>query len=351
MAAHSGAVADSRTSIGYAGYMRVLAADVGGTKANVAVYEWRDERLHCVHRRRFVSSSYDSLEAILVNFGETFGETASIAAAAFGVAGPVLDGHARVVNLGWRIEEQQLCQTLRIDRVAVINDLEATAYGIPLLQPEDIEPLNEGERRRATVAVIAAGTGLGEGLLWWDGARYHPAPSEGGHADFAPRDEREMALLRYLQRRFEHVSYERLLSGAGLVHIYEFLRDHGDAPESAAQAERLAAATDRAASISEAGLDGTDPLCAQALDLFVSIYGAEAGNLALKVLPWGGVYVAGGIAPKIASKMRGGRFRDAFLDKGRMRPLLDRICVDLVQADDAPLRGAAGCALRLTGVS
>jgi len=327
--------------------MRVLAADVGGTKVNVAIYEWAENQLHCVRREGFASRDHGSLESIL----DAFGSEPALAGAAFGVAGPVLDGCAWVVNLGWRIDPQSLGAALHVAHVAVINDLEATAFGVAYLQPADVAPLNHGERRQATAAVIAAGTGLGEGLLWWDGTRHHPAPSEGGHADFAPRDTMEVDLLRYLQGRFGHVSYERVLSGAGLVNIYEFLRDQGGTPESKAFAARLATAADRAAAISEAGLDGDEPLCAKALDRFVSIYGAEAGNLALKVLPWGGLYVAGGIGPKIATKMCDGQFRDAFLDKGRMRPLLERIAVDLILADDVPLRGAAGCALRLAGVS
>ncbi len=329
--------------------MRVLAADVGGTKVNLAIYDWTDGRLMCRHRQTFASQKYDSIEPILAELTARLGGVGHLDAAAFGVAGPVAAGRARVVNLGWSIDAGALATALNTSAVMVINDLEAAAFGVLTLGAADLQVLNAGVRRAATAAVIAAGTGLGEGLLWWDGERHRPAPSEGGHAEFAPRSDIEMDLLVFLRRRFAHVSYERVLSGAGLVNIYEFLRESGRATEPADLAQRMQS-EDAAAIISRAALSEHIPICVQALEMFVSIYGAEAGNLALKVLPAGGLYVAGGIAPKIATKMGDGTFLAAFLDKGRMRPLLETIPVDLVCAEDTPLRGAAYCALRSLGI-
>jgi glucokinase len=221
-----------------------------------------------------------------------------------------------------------------------LNDLEAAGYGVLTLPRRDLEPLQSGKARKGNMVLIAAGTGLGEAILVWDGARHRVVPSEGGHADFGPRNDLEMDLLRFLQKEFGHVSYERVLSGPGLFNIYRFLRDTGVAPEPEWLADRLRSG-DPSAVVSEVGLAGGHPLCAMALELFVSIYGSEAGNLALKALAVGGVFVGGGIAPKISARLADGGFLAAFCDKGRYSPLMGSIPIHLVLNLRAPLLGAA----------
>ncbi len=222
------------------------------------------------------------------------------------------------------------------------------AYGMVSLPKKELADLHRGKAGpgRGPIAVIAAGTGLGQALLFWDGRDYHPMASEGGHADFAPQSEQEIELLRFLRSEYGHVSYERILSGPGLYNIYRFLRATGFAPESAGIKEKMAR-TDPAPVITEAGLSGEDPLCAEALEMFVSIYGAEAGNLALKALTSGGVYIGGGIAPRILSKLREGKFMDRFLDKGRYRGILSAFPVRVSLNRETALLGAARFALRL----
>jgi len=267
-------------------------------------------------------------------------------AAVFGVAGPVRNGRAQITNLPWLVDVEHLRAALATPRVLLINDLEATAYGVLTLEPADVLVLNHGENVRGTIAVIAAGTGLGEGALFWDGSRYRAAPSEGGHTDFAPRTALECELLSFLWRRYGHASYERLLSGPGVVAIYEFLREQGHAAEPPWLAARLRE-QDPAAVISQAALQGGPALCVEALNLFTAIYGAEAGNLGLKCLATGGVYVAGGIAPKIRAKLTDGTFMAAFRDKGRMTALMDAMPVRVVLRETTALQGAGWCAARL----
>jgi len=254
-----------------------------------------------------------------------------------------------MTNLPWIMEERGLARALGTPRVRLLNDLQALAYGTLSLPEKDFRVLQAGRRpaRPGNVAVIAAGTGLGEAFLFWDGERYHPVASEGGHVDFAPRDDREIELWRWLGRRLGgRVSYERVLTGAGLRNLYEFLRDSGEGAESSSLAARFER-EDPAAVISELGLSGKDALCASALDLFCSLYGAEAGNLALKGLSTGGVRVGGGIAPKILPALEGGSFLRAFLDKGRYRPVMEAMPVRVVLEQRAPLLGAALYALSL----
>jgi glucokinase len=322
----------------------VLGADIGGTKVNLALFDWQGGRLSCVRMESYHSLDLDGLPTALKMF---LGHDAPpLGAAAFGVAGPVQHGRAQITNLPWSVDGDNLRRVLGIQRVKVINDLEATAYGVLTLDAVDLLVLNAGKSVPGNAAVIAAGTGLGEGLLFWDGAQYHPAPSEGGHGDFAPRNDLEAELLVYLRRRYQHVSYERLLSGPGLVNIYEFLRDTNRGDEAPAFAHRLHE-EDPAAAISHAGLQGSPPLCVQALELFTAIYGAEAGNLALKVMATGGVYVGGGIAPKIRAKLNDGTFMAAFRDKGRMSFLMDLMPVRIVLKETTALNGAGYCAARI----
>lgn len=238
---------------------------------------------------------------------------------------------------------------LQVPRVKLLNDLQAAAYGMLHLEPTELCVLQPGLQRKGNIVVIAAGTGLGEAMLYWDGEQHHPLASEGGHADFAPRTDQEVELLAYLRREFGRVSYERLLSGPGFFTIYRFLRDSGFAPEPAWLRERIAQG-DPSAVVSQVGLAGEHPLCTQTLDLFTSIYGAEAGNLALKALALGGVYVGGGIAPKILPKLRDGTFIRAFTEKGRLAELMRTIAVKVALDPRAPLIGAAHYAQMQLGV-
>jgi len=260
----------------------------------------------------------------------------------------VIEGNSKATNLPWELDERRLAEALRVSRVKLLNDLEAAAYGMLQLEPPDLCVMQPGSPHKGNIAVIAAGTGLGEAILYWDGARYHPMATEGGHADFAPRNDLEIGLLRYLQKEFDHVSYERVLSGPGLFNIYRFLRDSEIAPEPEWLRTRIAT-DDPSAVISEIGLAGNDPLCTKALDLFCSAYGAEAGNLALKAFAIGGVYIGGGIAPKLLSRLKESTFLHAFSDKGRFSELLRSIEVKVALNLRTPLIGAAHYGLILLG--
>ncbi|MGH7410250.1 MAG: glucokinase [Candidatus Methylomirabilis sp.] len=323
----------------------ILAGDIGGTKTLLALYEGSRGALSQVREEAFQSGDALSLEEILQRFLRP-GSPALLQAACFAVAGPVIDGKCKTTNLPWELDEAQLGEALHT-RVRLLNDLEGAAYGLLSLGPDEIEVLQPAVKRQGNVALIAAGTGLGEAILVRAGERHQVIASEGGHADFAPRSDLETALLGYLRQEYGHVSYERLLSGPGLHNIYRFLRDTGYAPEPAWLKERLATA-DPSAVISEAALSAGDPLCAAALDLFVSIYGAEAGNLALKSLALGGVFVGGGIAPKILPKLRDGSFVKAFCDKGRMAGLMRSLEVSVVLNPRMALIGAATVACELS---
>jgi glucokinase len=321
----------------------VLAGDVGGTNARIAYFEGGAGKVSLAQEWVFKSRSYPSLESIL---GELRARDARpIAAAAFGVAGPVMDGHSETLNLAWTLEATRLATALGLPRVRLINDLEANAFGLGYLGPEDLVTLQKGHpEARGHRAVISAGTGLGQAGLYWDGAAHRPFASEGGHVDFAPRDAREAELWSFLFARGGHVSYERVLSGPGLLNLYAFLKSKRPDAEPAWLAEELGAG-DPSAAIARNALSERSELCAEALDWFVSIYGAAAGNVALQFFSTGGIYVGGGIAPKILPRLsKDGRFRRAFLDKGRMRPLLESIPVHVITQDKAALWGAAHAA-------
>jgi glucokinase len=321
----------------------LLAGDVGGTSTRLALFELDAAGPRPTVEARLASREFAGLEAAVAAFLAE--HPANLEAAGFGVAGPVVDGRVVTTNLPWGVDAAALAASIGLPRVTLLNDLTATAFGLAALEPSDLRTLQSGEPgATGTVAVIAAGTGLGEAALFWDGERHHPAPSEGGHADFAPRDPLEQELLTYLMARFGHVSYERIVSGPGLVNVYEFLRDSGRFGESAAIAERLASG-DPAAAIASAALAREDRLCEAALGLFTRVYGAEAGNLALKLLATGGVYVGGGIAPKILPALEAGPFLEAFLEKGRLRPLMERMPLHVILTGRAALLGAARAAL------
>ena len=325
----------------------ILAGDIGGTKTIIGLFEEAGNRLQVIREETFPSRNYSAFEEILDQFMGP-GSRPPLHAACFGVAGPVIEGKSKATNLPWELDERRLAEALRVPRVKLLNDLEAAAYGMLQIEPTDLCVIQPSLTRKGNIAVIAAGTGLGEAILYWDGAQYHPIATEGGHADFAPRNDLEIDLLRYLQKEFGHVSYERVLSGPGLFNIYRFLRDSGIALEPEWLRMRIVEG-DPGAVISEIGLAEEHPLCTQALDLFVSIYGAEAGNLALKTFAGGGVYVGGGIAPKILSKLKDSTFLHAFSDKGRFAELLRSIEVKVALNLRAPLIGAAHYGLILLG--
>lgn len=318
----------------------LLAGDIGGTKTALAVYSAERGPRAPLVQCEFPSAKYASLGVMVGEFLTGTGLT--VEGACFAVAGPVIAGSSKVTNLSWDLDETELKAELHLESVDLLNDLEAIGDAVPTLEPADLHSLNRGEPVSGGArAVIAPGTGLGEAFLVWDGTRYRALPSEGGHADFAPKTELEAGLLAYLMRRFDHVSVERVCSGPGLLNIYQYLRDSGYASEPPELGRALAAVEYAPALISGAALRANpDPLSRAALELFVSILGAEAGNLALKVLSLGGVYLAGGIPPRILPALGDGRFLRAFTAKGRMGELLARVPVSVV-ALEAALLGAA----------
>lgn len=321
----------------------ILAGDIGGTNTRLAFFTVAGKRLVSVIEETFPSRRHRGLAEIVSQFLSA--HKLSPAIACFGIAGPVKQGRVETTNLPWIVDARLLSDELHIPTVLVINDLEATAYGVTVLEPTEWAVLNAGAPDAVgNAAVIAAGTGLGEAGLYWDGQRYRPFATEGGHTDFAPRSPLECELLHFLLARFDRVSYERVLSGPGLVNIYEFLRETGRGDEPVWLAEEFRG-HDPAAVITQTALAGRCALCEQALDLFVSLYGAEAGNLALKVMATGGLFIGGGIAPKILPKLTTPTFMSAFVAKGRMQPVVEAIPVRVILNDRTALFGAARCAM------
>ena len=331
----------------------ILAGDVGGTKVYLALYDFVDGKLHHNREERYPAREHSGLEEIVKKFlgNET------VTAACFGVPGPVRDGRLRLTNLPWTLDSKDLAADCGIQHVFLINDLEANGYGIAELTPEQVYTLSEGDpKQTGNRALIAAGTGLGEGLLTWNGFHHIPYPSEGGHVDYAPRNEDEIELLRFLKQKYNgRVSFERVVSGMGMRSIYEFLRDVKGMEEPVWLAQKIAAVDDANSVITEMGLAAKSELCAKTLDMFVSAYGAEAGNLALKVLSVGGLYVGGGVAPRILEKLKDGTFMRAFTDKGRLSQLLVNMPVRIILESRAALMGAAAYAearaAEISGVS
>lgn len=324
----------------------ILAGDIGGTKTHLALFEVGPDTSRRAERS-FPSRAHSSLEEIVAAFLDAEGRP-TVTHAAFGIAGPIRERRVETTNLPWIIDARALEATLRIRRVVLLNDLEANAHGIAMLEPKDFAVLQSGaDGAHGTQAVISAGTGLGEAGLYWDGRRHHPIASEGGHADFSPSNALEEELLTYLRGRFgQHVSWERVLSGPGLYNLYQFFRDSGRATESTALREAIAVG-DPGAVISQAALEGSSELCVRTLDLFLSLYGVEAGNLALKFLTTGGLFIGGGIAPKNLAKLESGAFLEAFLAKGRLRPVLEAMPVRVILNQETALLGAAKRALEL----
>jgi glucokinase len=319
----------------------ILAGDIGGTNARLAYFQPQDGRLQLISERVFPSREHSELGEIVNEFLKDSGTRPEVAC--FGIAGPVHNGRVETSNLPWVIEQSRLAKQIQLPATLLINDLEASAWGVAALSPQDLFPLNQVPHAIGNQAVIAPGTGLGEAGLFWNGSEHQVFACEGGHADFAPQGDLQIELLRFLASRYGHVSYERVLSGPGLVNVYEFLREKGSGDEPVGFAAQLDKGN-AAAAISQAALSGTNPLAVQALDLWLSIYGAEAGNLALKAMATGGIFLAGGISPKILPKLSGPLFMRAFLEKGRLRPLLEGILVQVITNDKAGLLGAARCA-------
>jgi len=320
----------------------ILAGDIGGTNARLAFFDVMNGHFRLVSSSVFPSREYAGLDQIVSKFVET--SNLHPDAACFGVPGPVRSGRVETSNLPWVIESARLADELNLKKTVLINDLEANAWGIATLGPEDVVSLNQVKGNPVgNQAVISAGTGLGEAGMCWDGSQHRIFASEGGHSDFAPRNELEIELFRYLSGRYGHVSYERVVSGPGLVNVFHFLRDSGRGTEPQWLTDQMVHG-DPAAAISRAALDGACALCEQALDLFVSVFAAEAGNLALKIMATGGVYLGGGIAPKMLTKLSGPLFIHAFVGKGRMQPLLEAMPVKVITNDKTALMGAARCA-------
>ncbi len=320
----------------------ILAGDIGGTNARLAYFQPQNGHLRLVSERIYPSREHRELGEIVTQFLEDSKTRPDVAC--FGIAGPVRNGRVETSNLPWVVEQSRLASQIHLPSTLLINDLEASAWGIGALAPGDLVSLNRASGPVVgNQAVIAPGTGLGEAGLFWDGSRHHVFACEGGHCDFAPQGDLQIELLRFLKARFGHVSYERILSGPGLVNVYEFLRESGCGKESAEFAAALKQG-DAAAVISRAALDGTQNLAVKALDLWISVYGAEAANLALKAMATGGIFLAGGISPKVLPKLTGPLFMHAFVDKGRLRSLVESIPVQVITNEKAGLLGAARCA-------
>jgi len=317
----------------------VLAGDVGATKTNLGLFALEGNRPVAVAVKSYPSSDHSSLVDVIRRFRERHAEP--VVRACFGIAGPVQDGACRTTNLPWTVTEQGISEECRIERVTLMNDLAATATAIPILPESDFEALNpQSPESNATIGLVAPGTGLGIALLVFAGGRPHVIPSEGGHVDFSPRNQTEIDLLRHLLEKMDHVSVERVASGPGLFTIFSWLKEYRRYQAPGWLMERLLH-QDPAKAISEAALGENDPLCSEALDIFVSIIGAISGNLALTGLTTGGLYLGGGIAPKIISKLRDGVFLDAFAAKGRFREMLRGMPVRVILNDEAALLGAA----------
>ena len=319
-----------------------LVGDIGGTKTNIAVLESENARFKTHYEKNFVSNNYDSLRTIVDKvINEDLKSKFKITHACFGVAGPVKDGLCDATNLPWLVDSKKNAELLNLpnEYVILLNDLEAAAYGIQVLEDKDVFVLNKGvSQRKGNLALISAGTGLGESIIFWNEKKYKPSPSEGGHTDFAPRNKIEIDLLNYLIGKYGRISYERILSGPGLLNVYEFFKDTAYQNTPQWLLDRLNR-EDPSAVISDIAMMKKDECCERTLDLFILVYGAEAGNLALKSLSMGGVFIGGGIAPKILNKIKEGGFMQAFTHKGRLSVMVSQMPVKVILNDKIPLIG------------
>jgi len=323
----------------------ILAGDIGGTKTNLALYEYEDGVLKLQVEQSFTSQNYEIFNDVITEFLE-LNAMPEIDALCLGIAGPIVNGVCRTTNLPWLIDAKELKSEFCIPKVDLLNDLEATAYGMLYLKEDEFVELNpKGEKVDSNRVVIAAGTGLGEAILFYDGKNYHPIASEGGHCDFAPLNSLQDELLIWMRKRHsDHVSVERLVSGIGIYTIYEFLKERGFASECEGM-QKLKDSDDKNAMVSKFALEERDPLCLETMQIFIEIYGAEAGNLALKSLSLGGVYIGGGIAPKILPFLLDGAFLNAFVSKGRFKEMLEKMQIKVSLNPKTALLGAAHFAI------
>jgi glucokinase len=321
--------------------MRVLVGDIGGTKTSLAIADIGGERIELHEPRRYASASWAGLEDCARAYLDETGLACE--RGAFAVAGPVKDDRCATTNLAWLVDARALEAKLGLQRVRLLNDLEAFAWAIPALLPGSIDELQAGDGSLGNACVIAAGTGLGEAGLYWDGTRHHPFASEGGHADFAPVSELELALLGFVRRTHARVSWERVVSGMGIANLYAFMLEHHGASTPAWLRDEIAAG-ELAAAVAHAAARGADPICVETMQLLFGLYGREAGNLALKHMALGGVYLAGGVTLSNLELLRGS-FLAGFVDKGRMHDLMRRMPVRVILDSHAALRGAARLAV------
>jgi glucokinase len=318
----------------------ILAGDIGGTKTKLGIFNNDFENYEPAETQTYPSQEHDSLEEILKDF--LTDKKFHLDSASFGVAGPVKDGQANPTNLSWKLDEHKLSQALQGTAVHLINDLAAIAQAVPNLAQDDLKTIKPGHKEAGgTIAVIAPGTGLGEAFLTWDGKRYRAFPSEGGHTDFGPVTREQRDLLTYLLPKFEHISYERVCSGIGIPNLYNFLRDTQRYSEPEWLGQDLSQAEDPTPIIVKSAQEKEAPIAVATLKLFIAILGSEAGNLALKVLATGGVFVGGGIPPRIIDALRQGAFVEAFTHKGRLSGMLDQIPVYVIRHPEVALYGAA----------
>ncbi|MBN2479770.1 MAG: glucokinase [Parachlamydiales bacterium] len=321
----------------------LLVGDIGGTNSRFALFEYKWP-LKLLKEDRFLSTNYDSIHSAIKHFLEN--EKIDLKAASFGIAGPVKEGRCKATNIPWMVDVSELKEELNCENVYLLNDLEANAYGIEVLNEDEFYTINEGEKNvLGNRCLVAAGTGLGEAGLYFDGKKYRPFACEGGHTDFGPRNDIEIELLKYLREEFGHVSYERILSGPGLYSIYKFLIDRGYEQRVSSFDHSLASVRQPQVLITQKGMKKEIKVCEVAVDLFISIYGAEAGNAALKFFALGGVYIGGGIAPKMLEKIKEEHFMRAFSEKGRFSDFMRKIPVKVILNDKAALLGAAQYAL------
>jgi glucokinase len=319
--------------------MRVLVGDIGGTKTGLAVAETVGDKVRLDHERRYPSRDHGSLDALLRRYCDDTGAHCDLAALA--IAGPVTGGRSKATNLPWEVDALAIRQGLGLSAVRLLNDLEAVAWGVSALGSDEVAVIHPGDPDAVgNACVVAAGTGLGQAGMFWDGRRHHPFATEGGHTDFAPTDEREFALFQFLQRTHGHVSWERVASGTGIGNLHAFLLEWRGGELPAWLREEMAAG-DPSAAIARAATEARCPICMEAMELFARLYGREVGNAALKHLALGGVYLGGGVAPKNLDLLRAGGFAAAFLDKGRMGPLMERMPVKVILEQRTPLFGAA----------